>query len=126
MLFVDFFEFSSRIHGDANLSTETAELIARFVRMLERGDYVRNREVKYYASELCVTPKYLSEICKKVGGCSANWWIDRYVAVDLIHLLKDRRKTLTEIAAYFGFSSLSQFTRYVQNTLGSSPSSFRK
>ena len=27
------------------------------------------------AGELCVTPKYLSEICKRVSGYSANYWI---------------------------------------------------
>ena len=98
----------------------------RFVAMLERSDYREHRDVAWYASELCVTPKYLSEICKRVSGQSANYWINRYTAMELSHLLKDRSLTLTDIADRFNFASLSHFSRYVQNNLGASPSSFRE
>ena len=126
MLFIDFFEFHSRIYGEANLSAQTASVMDRFVAMLERSDYREHRDVAWYASELCVTPKYLSEICKRVSGQSANYWINRYAAMELSHLLKDRSLTLTDIADRFNFASLSHFSRYVQNNLGASPSSFRE
>ena len=125
MLFIDFFEFHSRIYGEADLSAETASAMDRFVAMLERGDYCKHRDVAWYASELCVTPKYLSEICKRVSGQSANYWINRYAAMELSHLLKDRTLTLTDIADRFNFASLSYFSRYVQNNLGQKPSAFR-
>ncbi|MBE6260882.1 MAG: flavodoxin [Prevotella sp.] len=35
---------------------------------MEAGDYRRNRDISYYADQLCVTTKYLSEVCKKVSG----------------------------------------------------------
>lgn len=38
---------------------------------------------------------------------------------------KDRSRTLTDIADRYNFASLSHFSRYVQNNLGASPSSFR-
>ena len=98
----------------------------RFVAMLEHSDYREHRDVAWYASELCVTPKYLSEICKRVSDQSANYWINRYAAMELSHLLKDRSLTLTDIADRFNFASLSHFSRYVQNNLGASPSSFRE
>ena len=34
--------------------------------------------------------------------------------------------TLTDIADRFNFASLSHFSRYIQNNLGASPSSFRE
>ena len=46
--------------------------------------------------------------------------------MELSHLLKDRSLTLTDIADRFSFASLSHFSRYVQNNLGASPSSFRE
>ena len=125
-LFIDFFEFHSRIYGEADLSGQTSAVMDRFVAMLERGDYREHRDVAWYAGELCVTPKYLSEICKRVSGQSANYWINRYAAMELSHLLKDRSLTLTDIADRFSFTSLSHFSRYVQNNLGASPSSFRE
>ena len=38
------------------------------MQILECGDYVKNSEVDYYADELFVAPKYLSEVSKIVSG----------------------------------------------------------
>ena len=124
-LFIDFFECHARIEGEAEISTQAAQVMNGFIGMLERGDYLRNREVSYYADKLCVTPKYLSEVCKKVSGFSANSWINRYAAIDLVHQLKDKSLSLTDIADRFNFSSQSHFSRFVQNNLGQKPSAFR-
>ena len=124
-LFIDFYECHARIEGDVEISTQAAQVMQRFVALLENGDYRKNREVSYYADKLCVTPKYLSEVCKKVSGFSANSWINRYAAIELVHLLKDKSLTLTDIANRFNFSSPSHFSRFIQNNLGQKPSSFR-
>lgn len=124
-LFINFFECHARIEGEAEISTQAAQVMNGFIGMLERGDYRKNREVAYYADKLCVTPKYLSEVCKKVSSYSANSWINRYAAIDLVHLLKDKSLSLTAIAYMFDFSSQSHFSRFVQNNLGQKPSAFR-
>lgn len=49
-----------------------APIINEYKLTLERGDYRRSREVGYYADRLCVTPKYLSEVCRKVSGYAAR------------------------------------------------------
>ncbi|MBQ7420787.1 MAG: AraC family transcriptional regulator [Prevotella sp.] len=125
MLFLDFFDFHARINGFEEISSMTAGIMARFLQMLARGDYRMQREVTYYASELCVTPKYLSEVCKKVSGFSANYWINRYTVMELQRLLRDRSLTLTEIADRFSFSSQAYFSRYVQHYLGAPPSALK-
>ena len=104
---------------------EMHELLSSFLQLLSRGDFIKNREVSYYADKLCVTPKYLSEVCKKVSGFSANSWINRYASIELVHLLKDKSLSLTDIAYMFDFSSQSHFSRFVQNNLGQKPSAFR-
>lgn len=75
---LDFFDFHSVINRESEVSTQNASLMSRFLDMLENGDYRHNREVTYYADVLCVTPKYLSEVSKKVSGYPANYWINRY------------------------------------------------
>ena len=125
-LFIDFYECHARIEGDVEITTQAAQVMNRFVELLERGDYRQNREVSYYADLICVTPKYLSEVCKKVSGFSANSWINRYASIELVHQLKDKSLTLTDIADMFHFSSQSHFSRFVQNNLGQSPSAFRE
>ena len=96
------------------------------MQMLERGDYRQNRDIGYYADKLCVTPKYLSEVCKKVSGLPAAFWITRYTSLDISRLLRDRDLSFTDISDMFGFSSTSHFTRYVQTNLGAKPSDFRE
>ena len=112
--------------GSQKISSQYANLMERFMAMLERGDYRKNREITYYASELCVTAKYLSEVCKKVSGFPANYWINRYTALDISRQLRNSRKTITELADYYNFSSASYLTRYVQKYLGQSPMDFRE
>ena len=125
-LILDFFDFHARLNDqEDDIQTPSAQLMWRFIDMLERGDYRQNREVSYYASELCVAPKYLSEISKQVSGCSANYWINRFTILDISRLLRDKQLDFVEIADLFNFPSASYFTRYVQRYLGESPSEYR-
>lgn len=93
--------------------------------IIRRGDFRQNREISYYADKLFVTPKYLSDVSKKISGFAANYWINRYTILDISRQLRNRRKTLTELSDYYGFSSPSYFTRYVQKYLGAKPTDMR-
>ena len=97
----------------------------RFFNLLESGVYKEHREISYYASELCITSKYLSELCKKITGFSANFWINRFTIREINSILKDRRMSIPNIVELFNFSSQAYFTRYVQNFLGQIPSNYR-
>ncbi|MDO4172709.1 MAG: helix-turn-helix domain-containing protein [Prevotellaceae bacterium] len=125
-MIIDFFDFHATLYGEEQekVTQQHAMLMNRFLALLERGDYRRNREIGYYADILCVTPKYLSEVSKKVSGFPAAYWITRYTSLDIVRLLRSRRLSLTEISDMFGFSSVSYFSRYVQKYLGAPPSDF--
>ena len=123
---LDFFDFHSKLYGECAITTPNAIVMSKFINMLENGSYRKNREVKYYADTLCVTPKYLSEVSKKVTGFAANYWINRYTILDISRLLRDKSLTFVEISDIFGFSSPAYFSRYVQNYLGVNPSEYRE
>lgn len=123
---LDFFDFHSVINRESGVSTQNASLMSRFLDMLENRDYRHNREVTYYADVLCVTPKYLSEVSKKVSGYPANYWINRYTALDIARLLRDKSLTFVQISDMFRFSSPAYFSRYVQRTLGLNPTQYRE
>lgn len=126
MMFLDFFDIHSSQNGLANISFQDADIIARFMQMLEHGDYVKKREVGYYADKLCVTPKYLSEICKSVSGKTANYWISRFTTIHIRRLLQEREMSFTQISDLFEFSSPAYFSRFVHKHLGTSPTDFRE
>lgn len=126
LMIVDFFDFHASLYGEPKISAQYANILNRFFRMLEDGTYRTHREVSHYASELCVTAKYLSEVCKKASGNSANFWINRYTTLDITRLLRDHNLTFAQISDMFHFSSPAYFSRYVVHNLGKTPSEFRE
>ena len=125
-MIIDFFDFHAELYGNVDVSSTQATLMERFMAMLNRGDFRQHRDLAWYARELCVTPKYLSEVSRRVSGNSAGYWITRYTSLDISRLLRNHSLTFDEIADMFGFSSLNYFIRYVQKNLGQPPSYFRR
>lgn len=125
LMILDFFDFHACNYCDSSISSQYAVIMNKFLAMLENGDYRNNREVTYYASELCVTAKYLSEICKKTSGHSANFWINRYTILDISRHLRKKEFTFVQLSDLFNFSSPAYFSRYVQRYLGMKPTDYR-
>ena len=126
LMILDFFEFHASIYGQDVISSQSANIMSRFFRLLDSGLYRKNREVSFYASELCVSPKYLSEVCRKTSGHSANFWVNRYTSLEISRLLRDKSLTFVQITDMFNFSSQAYFSRYVQRNLGKVPSEYRE
>lgn len=114
-----------QFYREDDVPLQSASIMSRFLNMLENGTYRSHREVNYYADKLCVTPKYLSEVSRKVSGYAAGYWINRYTVLDISRLLRDRSLTFVMISDMFGFSSPAYFSRYVQQHLGMSPTEYR-
>lgn len=123
---LDLYDIHARGSAMPQLSGRTADLLLRFVRMLHEGEYMTRRDLAHYASRLCVTPHYLSEVCRKVSGRPASYWIDRFTVSAVVRALERNDRPLAAIAESFGFSSLSYFSRYVQKHTGLPPSLYRK
>ena len=124
-LILDFFDFHVSLYQENNVSTQYAQLMNRFISLLENGEYRMHREVSWYADQLCVTSKYLSEVSKSVSGHAANFWINRYTTLDISRLLRDKVLSFSNISDLFGFSSPAYFSRYVLHYLGVNPTEYR-
>lgn len=122
---LDLYDIHARGNALPSVSKRTADLLLRFVGMLYDGEYLTGRDLNHYASRLCVTPHYLSEVCRKVSGRPATYWIDSFTVSAIVRMLWRRELSLTDISERFGFSSLSYFSRYVQKHTGLSPSQYR-
>lgn len=122
---LDLYDLHAREQKPLEVPERTAVLLRRFIELLYHGEYIKNRELKHYASQLCVTPHYLSEVCRKITGKSATYWIDRFTLHEITRLLSHKELPLNQIADRLSFSSLSYFSRYVQKSFGISPSALR-
>ena len=123
---LDLYDIHARGHKDPQVSERVTALLRKFIELLYNGEYIRNRGLEFYASRLCITPHYLSEICKKVSGKPASYWIDRFTMQEISRLLRQKELPLAEIAERMNFSSVSYFSRYVQKRINLPPSEYRK
>ena len=122
---LDLYDIHARSRKEVQVSERITSLLRNFIELLYNGEYVRNRDLGFYASRLCITPHYLSEICKNVSGKPASYWIDRFAMQEITRLLRQKGLPLAEIAERMNFSSVSYFSRYVRKRLGISPTEYR-
>ena len=111
--------------SDSRALRQGEKLFKRFIVEL-MSDSSRTRSVTEYANRLCVTPKYLSAVCKSTKEKTASEIINHYVLKDVIRLLRYSDKSIKEIAQQLGFPNLSFFGKYVKSHLKMSPSAYRK
>lgn len=122
---IDLYDIHARSQAFRNVSERNADLLQRFVELLHNKEYMQSRSLSHYASLLCITPHYLTEVCKKVSGKPATYWIDRFAAHEITRLLRQKEIPLKDLAVKMNFSSLSHLSRYVQKQTGISPSEYR-
>ncbi len=99
-------------------------LFQRFMRLLVEQE-VKQRTVEWYGHELCVTPKYLSSVCRQVSGRTAFEWINQFVLADIRYQLKYTSRTIQEVADYLDFPNASFFGKYVRQHVGCPPKEYR-
>ncbi len=98
-------------HEEATL--RAADIMSRFIRMLESGTYRIHRDVAFYAGELCVTPKHLHKISTQVSGRPPSYWIRQFTMMEIKHLLMHGKLTAKEVASKLNFDNTSHFSRYL-------------
>ena len=111
--------------NDVLLDTGTASNhFQRFLDLLHSTD-VKHRPVEWYATELCISPKHLSALCKKHSGKTANEWITEHVLEDIRYYLKQTDYSIKQICDLLGFPNTSFFGKYVKDHFGMTPMEFR-
>ncbi|MBQ2674555.1 MAG: AraC family transcriptional regulator [Prevotella sp.] len=125
-MFYDMSNVIYRVERQGNRKHTRAEAIfAHFIRLLEENFRTQHR-VSWYAEQLCITPKYLSEIVKKISLRTPNEWIDSYVILEARVLLKNTTKSIKEITDELNFPNQSFLGKYFKEHVGVSPSEYRK
>lgn len=121
----DLWDICSQHISQISATDRASELFLRFISLVQQQCQTE-REVRAYASQLFIAPKYLTQISQQVSGVPASEWIEWFTALELRRLLDDRNLSLTAIADRLRFSSMSFFTRYCKRVLGKTPSEYRK
>ena len=96
----------------------------RFLDLLYSSE-IKRQTVEAYASELCISPKYLTAVCKKNSGKTANEWITEQVLEDIRYYLRQTNLSIKQICDKLAFPNPSFFGKYVKDHFGMTPLEFR-
>ncbi len=104
--------------------TRGEAIFTQFLQLVELN-FRHERRVSWYAKQLCISPKYLSEIIKQVSRRTPNDWIDNFVTLEIRVLLRNSTKSIKEIAQELNFPNQSFFGKFFKEHVGLSPSQYR-
>ena len=126
--FIGFHEYLQRnpqYRPDEVKSYRVRELFNRFMMLLE-SDYKISRDVNYYAEQMNISSKYLTNIVNQVTGHTPKTIIDQYVILQLKMHLKRTTQSIKEMAWEFHFADVSFFCRYFKKHTGLTPQQIRE
>lgn len=126
--FIGFHEYLQRnpqYRPDDVKSYRVRELFNRFMMLLER-DYKQSRDVNYFAEQMHITSKYLTNIVRQVTGHTPKTIIDQYVILQLKMQLGRTGQSIKEMAWEYHFTDVSFFCRYFKRHTGLTPQQVRE
>ena len=100
-------------------------IFTRFIRLVEQY-YRSQHRIGWYAQQLGITQKYLSETVKSVSQRTPNEWVNSYIMSELCVMLKHTTKSIKQITADLHFPNQSFLGKYFKQHAGVSPSDYRK
>ena len=105
--------------------TRSEETVGRFMILVEQQSHAHHT-IEWYASELCLSPKYMANLVKQVTGRSAGDCINAHLMAQAKWLLGSSSLSVLEISYRLGFQNQSHFGTFFKRHEGLSPAAFRK
>lgn len=96
---------------------EYMELVAK--------NHRKQRNIEYYANELCISSRHLSSICKEITEKTAKDCLNEYIIINIQTILATTEMTILQISEEFNFPNASFFTKFFKTQTGITPKEYR-
>ena len=106
-------------------SSHKMRLFNNFYAKLDK-EYKTMKQVAEYASELAVSPSYLTDVVKKVSGNSASYHIQQRMVQEAKRLAMYSDASMKMVAYSLGFDDLSHFSKFFKNVAGITFTEYKK
>ena len=110
---------------DRRFPKRIEELFFDFLRLVPIH-FADRHDVAFYASQLCITPRYLSQIVREVSGRTVVDYINKMLLMEASYLLQQTSLPIVQIADRLHFSETASFTRFFTRMKGMTPREFRR
>lgn len=97
----------------------------QFIRLASKHMKLEH-EVIFYAKQLNITPKYLSQICQQKSGHKAKEILSMLLLRHIKHDLVFSGKSLKNLAAEYGFADQSSLGKFFRKMTGLSPLHYKQ
>lgn len=99
-------------------------IVQKFMLLLAEY-YNKEREIKFYASQLCISPKYLYSVVKEETHRTPIEWVSYTVILNAKVMLKSSKYTVQQISEQLNFPNPSFFGKYFKKHVGMSPKRYK-
>lgn len=106
-------------------TTRKQEIVTGFAKLLEKH-FKEERSLKYYATQLSISTKHLTEVVYDVTGKSAGVLIHEKLIIEIKYLLGNPSQNIIQISEYLNFPNQSFFGKYFKRYCGLSPKEYRE
>lgn len=107
------------------ISMQKSEQISKNFRQMVMQNYMRERNVSFYAKKLGITPAHLCTTVKQTTGKTCIEIISAMVIMDAKAQLKSTDLSIHDIAYSLNFTNMSFFGKYFKRHVGMGPAEYR-
>lgn len=101
------------------------ELFMQFMATV-KDNYIKHRNISFYAGQLCVSPKYLSSVVHAVSGKYATELINQYVILEAKAMLKSEGTSIKDVSNKLHFANQSFFAKFFKQHTGYTPKAYKE
>lgn len=113
------------LKGESYSYYNASSIILQFKKLVD-NNFEQQQTVQSYAEDLCISPEYLNDECKKVLSKNASEVISDRIALEAKRMLVYSDMSNKEIAFSLNFNDPSYFSRFFKKKTNMSPKDFRK
>lgn len=106
-------------------SSKKEVLFNSFISLVSKN-HKQEHSVTFYATNLFITPKYLTRVIEEISHKPAKRWIDEYIALEAKMMLRSTPKSIQEISDELNFPDMSFFGKFFKRMTGMSPKAYRE
>lgn len=114
-----------KLHYGNKINLNDKDRIVVKFRELVAKNFGDHKDVGFYADQLNLSPKYLSEIVVDQTGLAPKKWIEFHIMQEAKYLLSFVDLSVKEVAYRLGYTDTSHFSRAFRKYDGQLPSAFK-
>ena len=115
----------NRLANTESKNSGPAEMLVRKFWKLVTKHCQQHRDVQWYATQLCISTRHLSQVFRQVSNTTPKQAIDEYIALEIKIELQSTHDSIQQIADRLNFSDQSAMGRFFRRMTGISPSAYR-